>query len=442
MSKREVRPGVWELRAEVEPDPATGRRRFTYETFKGGVRAAGAAERKLQDKAEQRRQDQQAARAGTVVNRPVAERTVGDALAGWWADEASGFDDPDRPRGHIDTHLMPKLGDVTLWRLRGRLRHDNDNPDLVCLTAFYEDLRVNGRKTGAGPLEPSYVARIHSTLRSSLQYAVARGWLPSNPAADARLPKAAERPTSTPPAADMAVFLQRLAVEHPMLYTFALVMGTGGRRVENAPLRWGNVDLEAGELRYDGDGLVRRMVDGREVNELRTGETRKRRKRTLELDDVAFLALLDHRRRCEEYAAMAGVALPDSGYVFSGDPDGATPYAVSWSTRAFNRAVTRARRDGLTLPAKMRLYDVRHFMATMAKAAGISSVDIAYRMGNSARTVDARYAHPVSENDRRIAELMSKAWTAEAPLRRRRAPLRLVTDPGAASPLAAAGDGS
>ena len=48
-SKRELRPGVWELRVSLGYDPETGKRHQVSKTFHGGARAADAALRDLVD---------------------------------------------------------------------------------------------------------------------------------------------------------------------------------------------------------------------------------------------------------------------------------------------------------------------------------------------------------------------------------------------------------
>lgn len=47
--KRQIRPGVWELRVSLGNDPATGKLRQLSRTFHGGSRAADEALRDLVD---------------------------------------------------------------------------------------------------------------------------------------------------------------------------------------------------------------------------------------------------------------------------------------------------------------------------------------------------------------------------------------------------------
>lgn len=404
---RERAPGVHELRAEVAPHPVTGRRRFIYATYRGGPRGLVKAQRALDDKAEAARQARQANLEGRTVA-PAGKRTVRDALEGWWAADGVHHES-DTARYHLDAYLVPALGDIALWRLRGRLELDEAEADsaLVDLSAFYQNMA--GRN--GDPLAAATVRRIHATLRAALGYAVRRGWIPQNPAAQGngiRLPKPLAAMSTTPSAPDLAKFLARVAERHPTLHAFVLVIGSGVRPVEAHALRWGHVDLDAGVLRTAADGLVRRVGGG---VELRRGETHKRRIRTIALDPVAVAALGRRRYEVVDLAARAGVELDDDAFVFTDDPSGRTPYDPSWAARAFSRHVKAARLGGLQLPDGIRLYDVRHFMATQAIAAGFTPTDVAARMGNSARTVLENYAKPVSANDRLLAQRMGEVWT-------------------------------
>jgi hypothetical protein len=108
----------------------------------------------------------------------------------------------------------------------------------------------------------------------------------------------------------------------------------------------------------------------------------------------------------------AGVTLADDAFVFTASVDGSEMFGGSWATRAFGRAVERARKDGYRLPEGIRLYDVRHLAITTALENGHSVADVAQRFGTSARTIYAKYAYAIPGNDEKIAASMGALWKA------------------------------
>jgi|GEM_PF-1625959 len=411
---RERSPGSWELKAYAGTDPDTGRKRWVYQTVKAtSRRAAEKSLTELVHRVDRQRAAGQPARPGRKRTAP-APVTVRQALDAWFA-WATHLEPNGRARARewIDRYVLPKLGDVPLWRLRPDLLVEPGDPgfdpDLVSLSAYYVELMTSGGRDGR-PLAAPTVRRVHAILRSGFDYAVARNWVAANPAIGARIPKVAKRPATTPEAHALTAFLAFLELENPALVALLHVMASGARRVDLA-LRWEEVDLDRAELVLGKRGLITGLDgDGREVTIVSDSETHKRRLRRVALDSRAVAALRAHRDAAVALAVDCGEYLRGDAYVFSPDPAGRRPYRPDWATKTYARLRARAAAAGIAGLERVRLYDVRHFMATQLLAAGCPAAVVAERMGSSERTLDHHYRHAVPARDRAAADMMDAIW--------------------------------
>lgn len=460
-----------ELRAYAGVNPATGRRHYLVERLPLDTPPKEVRSRltKLVARADEiaetrrlRRKDPSAGPRPRAAQRQ--DLTVGYVLEAWWEAHAQYLASAANVRMVLDTYLLPTLRDVALWRLRAQLAPGEAelDPDLVSLSAFEAELLRSGRKIRRGrnlrqvhrelraankaagiresaadtaarakvaaaasvavdraPLKPSAVDRIHGILHAGLAYGVAKGWLPSNPASDVRRVRTEDRESTTPEQDEANDFLHYVARRHHELYTFTLLVASGPRPQEVAAIRWPQLDLDAGKLSLTGEGIVRVKEPGRpEQWIVRRGETEKRRRRVIALDPVVLAALRELRRRQLETAMAVGATVGRRALLFSAEPDGSEPVSPHALTITFTRHVGYARRDGVDVPAGMRLYDFRHFGITQLLRKGRSVADVALRFGTSARVINARYAHAIPGDDERMAETMADVW---APMRARAA---------------------
>lgn len=369
--------------------------------------------------------------ATTVQGRPRAV-TVREAFEAWHRHARPNLEPngADADEDCLTQYVYPHLADVHLWRLRpdqhaapGDPDHD---PDLVSLTAFYSMLAEKGtvgrrrvdRKTrevtivGAGqPLNPQTVRRVHGVMRRALDYCVDRNWVRSNPAVGAKLPPVVKRPSTTPAASALAAFIVFLERDDPELLSFIDLMNSGARRVDMA-VQWGDISFGAeggAAITFGLRGLITARDDaGKPQVLVRTTPTRKRRLRTVALDQAVAGRLLALRAHAEAKAALCGVELSPEAFVFSASPDGREPRNPAWFSSGFRNARNRAQKNGLEGLDKVRPYDVRHHMCTQMLAHGIEPAVVAERAGNSARTMDAFYRHAVPARDQAAAELMAR----------------------------------
>lgn len=426
-SVREVRPGVWQLRAYagIQLD---GKERWISQTVRGTRRQADDQLTALVGRAIRIRD------GGAVSNRRVRTGifTVREAFEAWRA-YAAGSLEPngaDTDTDILKNYVYPHLGDVELWRLRAnQLAAPNDadyDPDIVSLTGYYHMLaergsagrrRADGTITGTGrPLGGQTIRRTHGVIRRALDYCMSRGWVSQNAAVGAKLPPMTKRVSSTPAPADLAAFVKFLQEDDPEVLAFVHLMGSGARRVDMG-VQWADLTLglAGGAAIFGRRGLIsaRDEQTGKAVAMVRTTPTRKRKLRTVALDQAAADSLLRLRARAEGNAALCGLSLPETAYVFSTDVEGLQPRLPSWFSGAFRYAKKRASKAGVTGLSQVRPYDVRHFMITQLLAHGIAPAVVAERAGNSQRTMDAFYRHAEPAKDQAAAELMARVMRGE-----------------------------
>lgn len=81
------------------------------------------------------------------------------------------------------------------------------------------------------------------------------------------------------------------------------------------------------------------------------------------------------------------------GFVFIGERGGML------DLRAWRRRVWNPARDAAGLAEDLTPYAMRHTYASMSLAAGISTFQLARRMGTSVAMIDQTYGHLVAEQD-------------------------------------------
>lgn len=423
-SVRETRPGVWQLRAYAGMQ-TDGKERWISQTVRGTRRQADDQLTALVARAIR-------IRDGGVISKARMRNgvfTVREAFEAWRA-YAAGALEPngaDTDEDILRNYVYPHLGTIELWRLRpNQLAAPGDpdyDPDIVSLTGYYHMLAERGsagrryrngrQEPGGKPLGGQTIRRTHGVIRRALDYCVSRGWVSQNAAVGAKLPPMVKRASSTPAPADLAAFVAFLQADDPETLAFVHLMGSGARRVDMG-VQWGDLQLglTGGSVTFGARGLIsaRDAVSGKTVPMVRTTPTRKRKLRTVALDQAATASLLALRARAEAEAALSGTVLTETAFVFPdrNDPAGATPRLPSWFSGAFRYAKKRAEKQGVSGLAGVRPYDVRHFMITQLLAHGMAPAVVAERAGNSQRTMDAFYRHAEPARDQAAADLMAK----------------------------------
>ena len=308
---------------------------------------------------------------------------VGEYLSGW-LDRQAQLRESTRVsyRGHIESYLVPLLGDRPLTGL-----------DVRDVQALHAGLSAAGVST-------ALARRVHATLSSALTTAVDEGLIGHNPAARMRLPRADRYQAGVWSAGQAARFLAHTRSDDlAALWRLGLVCGL--RRGELLGLRWRDIDFAAGTLTVRST----RVAVGAQVVEGPPKTARSRR--VLPVDRLTEHALYTRRKTQAALAAEQG-RLP-SGYVFT-DAHGA-PLSPGWVSRRFADLVAAA-----GLPT-IRLHDLRHTSATLGLAAGESLKQVSQRLGHSSIVVTAdTYLSPpdalARESVVRLARTLDQTPTA------------------------------
>lgn len=377
-SKRETRPGVWELRVHVGRDPVTGRRRDVSRTFRGGKRDAERALAKL---------------VGEHEHTGGSDVTVGRLFDDWLrlVDRDRSPKTADGYRRIVEQRLRPTFGKTPLRRLRADQ-----------LDRYYASLHEHG-------LAPRTVRNVHACLRAALAQAVRWGWIDRNVAERATPPTVGATPRRRLDTRDVLAAMTEAATVDPEFgVMIAVLAATGARRGEVCALRWHDIDL-------DTDGGYRLTI-ARSIALLSPGprliekDTKTHQERTVALDDGTVEVLRRHLAAMAQRAALFEVTLDRDAFVFTDDPAGRTPLSPDRLSHAWQRACKRAGVVGL------RLHDLRHWHATTLLASGLELAAVSERLGHgqTSTTLDF-YSHALPQADTRAAETIGRALSTPAP---------------------------
>lgn len=348
-------------------DAATGKPAYVTRTVRGD---RDAAERGL------------VALVAQITDSPTSPTfgTVGELCDKWWTYSSPNLA-PTVAREYrrlIDRRVVPKLGHVRVVDLRAH--H---------LDAWYGELLASGAVSGR-PLSANSVRHIHSVLHRALEQGIAWDWIAHNPARRATPPPARRPCIHLPSAAEVVCLIEAAGAVNSSLPIFLrLAAVTGARRGEVCALQWRHVDFHrqtlhiAGQVAHTAAGPVQRP-------------TKTHAERRLTLDPVTLAELTQlavGQRRAES-----------DRYIFSHDPEGATPWRPDYATLAFARLADRL---GI---AKIRLHDLRHFAATTMLLNGIDVRTAAGRLGHArASTTLDIYAHYTQPADQRASTTIANS---------------------------------
>jgi len=333
------------------PDPATGRPVRRY--------LSGKTERELLAKL-------RAARADADAGRSTGRTPT---LATWtrrWlllTRSTVRTSTVDGYRANLERHVLPKLGDVELAKLRPS--------DVEALTT---QLLASG-------LAASTVVLVRTTLVICLNAAVRDGVLDRNPASSARAPRVPRTEKRALSPAELRQLLAVAAADDEVGPAVELLATTGLRRGELLGLTWG--DVSASSL------TVRRAYVRTAAQAVGLAEPKSSRSaRTILLPARAAAALARRRE-------LAGDPLP-SDPVFPGR-FGADPMHPDGFGNAFRRLADRAQLHDVTA------HTLRHTVASQLLAAGVPVRDVAEALGHSPAVLLRTYAHAQPGSRERVA---------------------------------------
>ncbi|MFE2869357.1 tyrosine-type recombinase/integrase [Embleya sp. NPDC059259] len=274
--------------------------------------------------------------------------------------------------------------------------------DAELLERFYARLRLckdlcSGKKRAGHtcvPLAANTVRKIHFMLSGAFGRGVRWKYLTINEV-DLAQPPAFEPTTPDPPSAAEAARLLNTAWGRDLDWGTMLfvAMVAGCRRGELCGLRWRDVDFDARIL------SVQNSTD--KHSNLKATKTRQARR--IAFDEITGDLLVALRDRYEARCQQLEVEPTDDAFVFSLDPQGATPWRKASVSQKYRR---------LALEVSLRstrIQALRHYSATELVSAGVDLRTVSGRLGHGSggATTLRMYAAWVSEADKRAAGMLA-----------------------------------
>jgi integrase len=387
--------GAYRVRVYAGADPLTGRRNYLTEVVPAGPRAAAEAEKartRLLSQVDERRNPRTRATVDKLLDRYLEVVELEETTRRTY-------------EGYIERHIRPAFGHLPLGRVDGevldsfyaqlrrcRLRCNRRQGLIDHRTPHEHACDERCRPHQCSPLSASTVRQIHWILSGAFERAVRWRWIAVSPATAAQ-PPAQPKPKPSPPSPAEAARIINEAWKDPAWGTLVwLAMVTGMRRGELCGLRRRHYDRQARILR-----VHRTLGGGR--SDLREKDTKTHQERRVALDGETVAILDEHLARQDAEARELGLAIDDSAFLFSLDPDCATPLLPGSVTQRYDRLAER-------LGIDTTLHKLRHYNATELVAAGVDLRTIAGRLGRGGggTTTLRVYAAWVSEADQRAAE--------------------------------------
>jgi integrase len=331
------RSGAWAIRVDVAPDPVSGKRR---QHSQQGFSTKGQALAALREVI---------AETEPVKPAPGESVTVRQVAHSWLERKA---DDCAPSTAVTYRRLVDKicagLGDVQVSDLT-----------VAAVDRFERGLLDHGGADG-GALSAKSVLAVHAVLHQLLDDAVRRGVAAANVAASAAPPRH-EAPVVTVWSNDEVRRFLDVASTHRLFGVFVVLLATGLTRGELVGLRWGDVDLDAGEI------TVCRVVSMTLGTRTETATT----PRTVTIGDHTIQLLRAHRAEAGRVEAGMPVFEKHGGGELN-------PESLS---KTFVRLVEHAGVTPITISG------LRHTHAAMALKAGVNPLVVSKRLGHSTSAI-------------------------------------------------------
>ncbi len=332
------RSGGWAFRVDLGPDPETGRRRQrSRQGFRTKADAVAAMNIVIADSEPPR----------IWPCQPLAVRQVARS----WLERKSGECTPSTLaayRRSVDK-ICDRFGDLP-----------NGDLTVAMVDEFERELLDHGA-VGGGALSPKSVHAVHAVFHQVLDDAVCRGAAVSNVVASARPPchRDDDDVVTTWTPDEVRTFLET-AREHRLYPVFFVLLATGLTRGELVGLRWGDVDLDAGEI------TVRRIVSMTNGQRTETTPSPSAR-RTVTIADRTVDVLAQHKLEVGDACAERPVFEKRNGGELNPESLSAT----------FGRLVEKAGVPPLTIGG------LRHTHAALLFRAGVGPLVVSKRLGHS-----------------------------------------------------------
>ena len=243
---------------------------------------------------------------------------------------------------------------------------------------------------------PKTIRHVHNVLSSALKQAVKWKMLMQNPCDICELPRMEKTEMMYFTPEETAKFLET-AKDDKFYTAFLLAIETGMRPEEYLGLKWKDIDFENKVLSVRR-ALVVRKGGGFIFTEPKT----KKSRRSIPLSNSLINALKSNRRKQLEERLKLGADYENLDLVFASEIG--TPLLHGNLLRRHFKPI----RDKANLP-KIRLYDLRHTMATLLLFAGENPKVVSERLGHASivLTLDT-YSHVLPSMQKEATDKIEK----------------------------------
>ena len=342
----------YQIVAESDHDPTTGKRERIYRTVRGTKKQAESTLRKLIESLE----------AGLTTDASAIK--LCDWMDTWFTNYLPNIEATTRAgyRESIRNYIAPHLGNIPLKFLK------TDS-----IQAWINMLIQRG--LGAKTIRNAY-----NNLNAALKKAVVLRMLAYNPCEGAVLPKLKRPKINVYSPADIQAAL-KAAYGTSIFLPMALALLTGMRRGEICALKWKNVDFEKKQIYV----CENRVHGEKEVVEKAPKSEAGNRTIPMsgELTKILGVARMQYYIDAAEY----GPGFRDMDYVICNG--NGTPYHPDSLTKRWRRFLQTS-----NLPY-IRFHDLRHSNATVLMASGVNPKTVQQLLGHSdvSITVNVRNPH-------------------------------------------------
>jgi integrase len=380
----------YRLKFDIGRDPATGRRRIQYHTFRGTKQDAKIKLAEL------------IASVGNNAYTEPSKTTVADLVTAridQW--EGAGDISPrtaQRYRQLLDNQIAPQIGATPIQKLT-----------TVDIETWHSTLRTGGRQRGQGGVSPRTVVHAHRVLSHALEDAARHKLVVRNEAKLQPPPKVEGDEVEILDDAGIDRLVAKLRPGNresnlsgdPIYVPAVLAVFTGMRLGEILALRWANVDLDGAARISVRETLEETKALGIRFKRPKTRSSR----RDIGLPDIVIDTLREHRRAQLEMRLQLGLGkMPDDALVFptiDGGPQSPSDVSRTWGLVA----------DRLDIP-EITFHCLRHTHASQLIDRGVDIVTISKRLGHASPDITLRvYAHLFRNDDSKAAQAINEALT-------------------------------
>lgn len=356
----------YQIIAEGECDPTTGKRDRRYRTVKGTKKQAEAALRKLLDDLEQFN----VTSASAIKLSVWMDNWLTNYLPNIEATTRAGY------KEKIETYINPYLGNTPLKALK------TDN-----IQAWINMLNQRG-------LGPKTIRNAYNNLNAALKKAVVLRMLPYNPCEGTALPKLKRYQAKVYNSQDIQKAL-KATYGTTMFLPVVLASLVGLRRGEVCALKWENIDFAAEKIH-----VCENRVHG-EKEVIEKAPKSEAGNRTIPMSKEVVNILSAAKLQYYNDAAEYGPGFRDLGYVFHNE--NGTPYHPDSLTAKWRRFLQRS-----NLPY-IRFHDLRHSNATVLIAAGVNPKVVQQWLGHSDISITLNtYTHVLPSMEQEAVDALDR----------------------------------